>query len=86
VVISEQLRHITHRGIRKLLGYSYLWTSQYGQAIAFLSEFPDSRQEVGTYIWFWENLGRSDFASNARNMVAQLESADVLLTGDNPAT
>jgi hypothetical protein len=73
-----------HPGIRKALGYSYLWSGQFDKAMVFLSELPDSSQEVGTYIWFWENLGRRDLASIARNMVTQLESSVGSGTGNDP--
>jgi len=80
---AYQIDH-DHRGIRKSLGYSYLWSGQYDQAISLLSEFPDSGYEVGNYIGWWDTLGRSDLSAIAQTMVTRLEAADPPMPGDNP--
>ena len=64
-----------HRGIRKSLGYSYTWSSQFDKALGMLVDIPEAKNEMGVYQWWWGTQGREDLASNAQAMFELLGSA-----------
>ena len=72
-----------HRGVRKALGYSYIWLGQYEQASVLLTDLPDVIQELDVYIWWWGTLGRDDLAGNAQKMLELLSSASPQLDVDD---
>ena len=51
-----------HRGIKKALGYSYLWMGDLNRAQQFLAEVPETRSELDAYYWWWSNQGRTDLS------------------------
>jgi tetratricopeptide (TPR) repeat protein len=57
-----------HRGIIKNLGYAYTWLGQFDKAQILLREIPEAKQELETYIWWWEAQGRRDLAKYAVEM------------------
>jgi hypothetical protein len=63
-----------HRGIRKNLGYSYVWAGDYQNALGILSDLPEARLELSNYSHFWRMHGRQDLAENALQMVAMLDN------------
>ncbi len=60
-----------HRGIRKLLGYSYVWAGQLDQAADMLAGISEAKSEMRVYIWWWGTQGRQDLANQAEK-IAQL--------------
>lgn len=67
-----------HRGIWKALGYSYVWTGQFDQAIALLTHIPEARQELEIYPWWWRTQGQDILASRAETMAKQLQALELL--------
>ena len=80
---SEAVAHLeqayaadsSHRGIRKTLGYSYVWAGEPDLAAPMLSAIPEASQEMGVYVWWWGVQGRQDLAAQAESMAEQLENA-----------
>lgn len=64
-----------HRGITKSLGYSYSWSGELEAASIFLKEIPEARDELNTYVWWWDTLGRHDLSGYALEQAAYLEAA-----------
>ena len=64
-----------HRGIRKSLAYSHIWSGNLAQAIPLLNDIPEARDELATYVWWWGTQGREDLAGYASQMGAKLEAA-----------
>jgi tetratricopeptide (TPR) repeat protein len=63
-----------HHGIRKSLGYSYVWQGKFEQAGKLLRVTPGARAEMGTYVWWWQVQGRPDLAERAKGMIRMLGS------------
>ena len=61
-----------HRGIRKNLGYSYVWVGEYQQADEMLAEIPEAESELGVYAWWWGMQGRGDLVQKAAQMANML--------------
>lgn len=61
-----------HPGVRKALGYSYVWLERFDAAEPILRDFPQARKELIDYAVWWERLQRSDLAEAARQMWAIL--------------
>ncbi len=61
-----------HRGIRKSLGYSYVWAGQMDRASVLLDGIPEARDEMEVYIWWWGTQGRSDLAAHAEEMANRI--------------
>jgi tetratricopeptide (TPR) repeat protein len=57
-----------HRGIRKALGYCYVWNGQLDRAADLLKEIPEAEYELGVYVWWWGQQGRKDLANQAEAM------------------
>jgi O-antigen ligase len=64
-----------HRGLRKNLGYTYAWLDQIDTAARLLEEIPEAEYEMENYTWWWRRRGRLDLASQAKEMIAYLQSA-----------
>jgi O-antigen ligase len=62
----------THRGIRKNLGYSYVWVGQPDLAAPLLVEIPEAKDEMGVYVWWWETQSRPDLSAQAENATTLL--------------
>ena len=65
----------SHRGIRKALGYSYVWAGELDRAVPVLATIPEALQEMRVYVWWWGVQGRQDLAAEAESMAERLESA-----------
>ena len=61
-----------HRGVRKVLGYAYVWQGQLDLAAELLSTIPEAKSELDTYSWWWGTQGRDDLAARAAAMVERL--------------
>jgi tetratricopeptide (TPR) repeat protein len=62
----------SHRGIRKLLGYTYIWTGNIPKAEALLITIPEAIEEMDAYTWWWGTQNRTDLADLAKMMAQQL--------------
>ena len=62
-----------HRGIIKSLGYSYTWLGEYEKALPLLEQIPEAKEELLTYIWWWQSQSQDDLAMKASNMFEDLE-------------
>lgn len=65
-----------HRGINKVLGYSYVWSDQPELALPLLVQIPEARKEMEVYGGWWKTQGRTDLANKAEQMVIELQSGD----------
>jgi tetratricopeptide (TPR) repeat protein len=81
VIYLEQAEAVssTHRGIAKSLGYSYVWRSQFDEAVQTLAHISESRSEMAIYSGWWQRQNRPDLAAKAREIVAILENAPILM-------
>ncbi|MAT99377.1 MAG: hypothetical protein CL608_19735 [Anaerolineaceae bacterium] len=70
---------LTHRGVAKSLGYSYVWRGQFDEAVKTLAVIPESRVEMAVYSGWWERQNRLDLAGKASEMVTILENATILM-------
>jgi O-antigen ligase len=57
-----------HRGINKVLGYSYVWLAEFEKARIILKDISEAGRELDVYVWWWETQGRSDLSANAFQM------------------
>jgi tetratricopeptide (TPR) repeat protein len=57
-----------HRGIKKSLGYAYVWEGNLNEAHVLLQEIKEAEYEMGVYSWWWQELDRRDLAGQAREM------------------
>ena len=64
-----------HQGIRKALGYSYLWAGQPVDALELLSGLPQIEREMQAYVNWWQVRGREELAERAADMLAQLHQS-----------
>lgn len=62
-----------HRGLRKMLGYSYVWLGEFDAAARLLQNIPESHAEMETYTNWWRQLDQADLSQNARTMMTNLE-------------
>lgn len=62
-----------HRGLRKMLGYSYVWLGQFEMATPLLEDIPESQAEMEAYTNWWRQLDQAELAQNARTMMTNLE-------------
>jgi tetratricopeptide (TPR) repeat protein len=63
-----ELAHLaspSHRGIRKSLGYSYVWSGDYGRAEPLLSQLSEVHKELDVYTWWWQAHGQDELAALA---------------------
>jgi hypothetical protein len=63
-----------HRGIRKNLGYSYVWAGQPELGFPLLVEIPEAIDEMVVYKWWWGTQGREDLAHRSEQMARVLQS------------
>lgn len=62
-----------HRGIRKSLGYSYVWLGQYEPAVEYLAKLPETRREITYYAGWWQRQNQPNLAAQAHEMAVILE-------------
>jgi O-antigen ligase len=63
-----------HRGIRKTLGYTYIWADHPEQAAQLLATIPEAKQELSVYIWWWRAQSRPDLSARAEQAALILEN------------
>ena len=61
----------THRGVRKNLGYSAVWSGNFEQAASLLADIPETQAEMAAYVHWWQQQGRPDLAEQAAIMTRQ---------------
>lgn len=57
-----------HRGIRKSLGYAYVWGGKLDMSKNLLREISEAENEMGVYSWWWGEQDRGDLAQRAKDM------------------
>ena len=62
-----------HRGIIKYLGYCYIWLGDDEKAFLLLDQIPEAKDELGVYIWWLDDRGRSDLSEKASQFLSSLE-------------
>lgn len=70
---SASTQNQGHRGIQKLLGYTYTWTGNWVEAQALLERIPEAREELNSYSWWWGTQNRADLAELASQMLSRLQ-------------
>lgn len=63
-----------HRGIRKALMYSYVWSDKIPQALPLLKEYPEATAELGVYQWWWGQRGFPHLSRLAEDANIQLQA------------
>ena len=58
-----------HRGLRKVLGYAYLWTGQFEKALPLMIDIPWIEGEIRSYRKWWQAQGRGDLSKRADRML-----------------
>lgn len=66
-----------HRGIRKALGYTYVWLGSLPKAIRLLSILPETEREMIAYVEWWQLQDRPDLAEQAQRMVDHLRMLNI---------
>ena len=62
----------SHRGVRKSLGYGYVWTGQYERAAVTISGLPEAEEELSKYVSWWQSQGRQDLSERSTLMLEYL--------------
>lgn len=57
-----------HNGIRKQLGYTYVWLGDYDQAYALIRTIPEAEIEMANYATWWLHRGNQNLANHAALM------------------
>ncbi|MGB5844108.1 MAG: O-antigen ligase family protein [Anaerolineales bacterium] len=67
-----------HNGIRKSLGYVYVWNGHLDQAASLLEGIDEAKDEMEAYAWWWGENKRPDLADQAIKMaqILNLETSD----------
>lgn len=55
----------SHRGIRKVLGYNYVWLNQIDKAVEMLEGIPEAASELETFAWWWDTQNLPSLATQA---------------------
>jgi O-antigen ligase len=63
-----------HRGLRKSLGYSYLWMGDEDRARLILAEIPELDTELDAYYWWWSDQDRVDLSNKAYLLMSSLHA------------
>jgi tetratricopeptide (TPR) repeat protein len=69
-----------HRGVRKELGYCYLWVGNYEQAVRLLAGLREISDELIFYSWWWRTQGKEDLAGRAEFMLREIGQTAPVLT------
>ena len=65
-----------HRGIRKSLGYAYVWEGDLENAERMLQGISEARDEMEVYSWWWGENYRRDLATQASEMASILDTVN----------
>lgn len=63
-----------HLGIRKELGYAYVWSGNFESAYPLISDLPEAASEMEGYRFWWTQQGNISLAANADHMLSYLKS------------
>ncbi len=63
-----------HKGIRKALMYSYVWSGKIPQALPLLKAYPEATAELGVYQWWWDQRGFPHLSRLAEDANIQLKA------------
>ncbi len=69
-----------HRGVRKQLGYCYLWSGNLQQAGRLLAGLPEVSDELIFYSWWWRTQGKEDLAGRAEFLLQEINQTAPALT------
>lgn len=61
-----------HHGIRKMLGYSYLWLGNIDKAAVYLKPDSEILTELDSYTYWWVTQNRADLSSLAQQLATRL--------------
>ena len=64
-----------HRGVRKALGYSYVWLGRLDLAEQMLGPIPEASRELRVYARRWSDRGRPDLAAWAATLSSRLDAS-----------
>jgi tetratricopeptide (TPR) repeat protein len=64
----------SHRGIRKSLSYTYVWSGHPEAAAPLLASIPEAQQELSVYVWWWSTQSRPDLSAQAKEATQILEN------------
>lgn len=67
---------VEHRGLRKTLGYSYVWATEFYKAVYLLVYVPEAYAEMDSYARWWHAQGRDDLAASARRVLRILKGIE----------
>ena len=70
-----------YRGVRKNLGYSYVWNGQFDRANSILQSIPETRNDMDAYGYLWRTQGATGLALNAAKMVEIIDSGSLTSPG-----
>ncbi len=62
-----------HRGIRKMLGYGYVWLGEIETAVFLLHNIPEASTELFAYAPWWVQQDRLDLARRATDAARQVQ-------------
>jgi hypothetical protein len=71
-LLSAHTQNLDHRGIQKLLGYTYTWTGNGLKAKELLINIPEAGEEMDAYTWWWGTQNQANLANLASRMADQL--------------
>lgn len=57
-----------HRGVKKTLGYAYAWQGKLPAAHRLLSSFPEVKDELSAYAWWWQTQNHQDLSIIASHL------------------
>jgi len=66
----------THPGIRKELGYAYVWSGDFESAYLLISNLPEAASEMEGYRMWWHQQGNISLSANADQMFNYLQSSN----------
>lgn len=69
----------THTGIRKALGYGYVWNGQSELAIPVLAGISDADYDLYKYARWWASQGRQDLYDQAESMRVRMKTGDAVV-------
>jgi tetratricopeptide (TPR) repeat protein len=58
-----------HRGLRKVLGYAYIWTGQFEKSVPLMIDIPWIKDEFRSYRKWWQAHGRGDLSTRSDRML-----------------
>lgn len=64
-----------HRGVRKSLGYAYVWGEKLEKAERVLEGINEAKSDMEVYTWWWKELDRSDLSNQADEFVKKLDAS-----------